>query len=363
MARNTTFQDISWFLDMYKNDQLDLDPPYQRLSVWSSRDKSFFIDTILNNYPAPPIFLHKTTDENGRVTYHVIDGKQRLLTIIEFTENLVRIPGDFNDVNLQKKKWEDLDPSTKQRFWDYGLLVEILPNVNGSEIRNIFERINRNSRNLTAQELRHAKYDGWFINFVESEAEKNEWKTFGIVTPARKKRMRDVQFLSELAAVVLKGELLGFDQDNLNKLYAEYDDISEDASFVEDDFYDEFERIKSNILELTSLAPQIKKYLKAQSHFYTLWSYIHLEQHQQLDNDIFAARYFDYMESVFAAVNSPNIEEAQFVEGPNAIWHQAVIDYAKNYRGATTDLAPRRKRHIGLVGAIHGHEAITHEDH
>jgi uncharacterized protein with ParB-like and HNH nuclease domain len=102
MARNLTTQDVSWFLDLYEKGQLNLDPAYQRRSVWSLRDRLFFIDTILNNYPAPRIFLHKTLDEQGRSTYHVVDGKQRLQTIIQFTQDKVRIPDDFADINLQK---------------------------------------------------------------------------------------------------------------------------------------------------------------------------------------------------------------------------------------------------------------------
>jgi len=60
MARSLTTQDISWFLDQYEKGQLNLDPPYQRRSVWSAIDKRYFIDTILNGYPASPVFLHKT---------------------------------------------------------------------------------------------------------------------------------------------------------------------------------------------------------------------------------------------------------------------------------------------------------------
>ena len=93
MTRTLTTQDVSWFLDLHEKGQLDLEPPYQRRSVWSPRDRRFFIDTVLNNYPAPPVFLHRPL-ENGRPTYHVVDGKQRLQTVIQFTEGKVRIPDD-----------------------------------------------------------------------------------------------------------------------------------------------------------------------------------------------------------------------------------------------------------------------------
>lgn len=244
MARTLTMQDISWFLDLHDKGQLNLDPPYQRRSVWSPRDKRFFIDTILNNYPAPPVFLHKALDESGRPTYHVVDGKQRLQTIIEFTKDKIRIPDDFSDINLQKKRWKDMERESRERFWNYVLIVEMLPDVSEATIRNTFERINRNSRKLVPQEMRHAKFDGWFISTVEAEAEKQEWKEFGVVTAARTKRMADVQFISELFGVIVRKRLLGFDQDVLDDLYAEFEDLSDNEMFVEDDFIADVERIK-----------------------------------------------------------------------------------------------------------------------
>jgi hypothetical protein len=40
MKRRPTTQDISWLLDLARNKQLDLDPPYQRRSVWTNKDAS-----------------------------------------------------------------------------------------------------------------------------------------------------------------------------------------------------------------------------------------------------------------------------------------------------------------------------------
>lgn len=357
MTRTLTTQDISWFLDLHEKGQLNLEPPYQRRSVWSPRDRRFFIDTILNNYPAPPVFLHKTLDDNGRPTYHVVDGKQRLQTIIQFTEGKVRIPDDFSDVNLQKKRWKDLERATRERFWNYVLIVEMLPDVNEASIRNTFERINRNSRKLTAQEMRHAKYEGWYISFAEAESEKQEWKDFGVVTTARAKRMADVQFLSELFAIVVRRKLLGFDQDDLDELYAEYEDISEIELFVEDDFTAEVERIKEAIKSLVEHAPGVKDYLKVQGNFYSLWAYLHLEKERLLEAQEFSRKYAEFMGLVAAAVANPPAEA-----GEEGSIRRAAAEYAANLRGASTDLAPRAKRHAALVTALHGPEAAARED-
>ena len=84
MQRRPTTQDISWLLDLERNKQLDLSPPYQRKSVWTRPDRQFFLDTIFRNYPSPAIFLHKTISAEGKTTYHVVDGKQRTETILDF---------------------------------------------------------------------------------------------------------------------------------------------------------------------------------------------------------------------------------------------------------------------------------------
>ena len=365
MSRNLTTQDISWFLDLREKSQLNLDPPYQRRSVWSPNDKRYFVDTIFNNYPAPPIFLHKTMDENGRPTYHVVDGKQRLQTIIDFTENRVYIPDEFVDVNLKRKRWRDLERETKERFWNYTLIVEMLNDVNDAPIRNIFDRINRNSRKLVPQEMRHAKYDGWFINFAEAEAEKSEWKDLGVVTTARIKRMADVQFISELLAIVLKGRIQGFDHNALDELYAEYEDIDEQPTFVEDDFAAMVRNIKDHITDLLDIEPNLINYLKVQSHFYTLWAVLFLKSEQCPDNETMASRYSEFLDLVSGVLANSDMrgdELAELADQSENFSGQAVLTYANNVRGASTDLAPRLHRFEALSAAINGRETALHED-
>ena len=129
MKRQPTTQQITWFLDLYRNSQLDLEPPYQRKSVWSSKDRKFFLDTIFRNYPAPPIFIHRTVNDQGYTKYHVVDGKQRLETILSFFESKITIAQDFGDVNLNGKKFKDLAQEYKRQFWDYTLVVDFIDSI------------------------------------------------------------------------------------------------------------------------------------------------------------------------------------------------------------------------------------------
>jgi hypothetical protein len=57
-----------------------LDPDFQRNLVWKQEQKSRFIESILLNFPIPPVYLN----ENIEGKYIVIDGRQRISTLIEF---------------------------------------------------------------------------------------------------------------------------------------------------------------------------------------------------------------------------------------------------------------------------------------
>src|SRR5215204_3933819 len=123
MPRKTNAQDVSWFLDLNRRNQIDLDPPYQRRSVWTLNDRRFFLDTIFNGFPSPAIFLHKTLDDDGVPKYHVVDGKQRLETIFMFADNKMSLSKEMGDSRLAGKKWKHLhDEGLKHSFWNYEII-------------------------------------------------------------------------------------------------------------------------------------------------------------------------------------------------------------------------------------------------
>ena len=203
MRRQSSIHPVSWFLDLHRNGQLDLHPSYQRRSVWSPRDRRFFLDTIFRNYPCPPLFLHRTIDDKGFSIYHVVDGKQRLETVLMFAHNEIAIGSDFGDSRLDGKKFRDLEIDEKRKFWDYIFVIDFIE-IEGTSVNEVFDRVNRNAINLERQELRHAKFDGWFAKETEKETGEQLWEKFKISTKARAKRMKDVQFVSELLLVILE---------------------------------------------------------------------------------------------------------------------------------------------------------------
>ncbi len=265
MERRPKTQSISWFVDLRKMEKLDLNPKYQRRSVWSLKYRQFFVDTIIHNYPSPTLFLMKDYDEHNNVIYQVVDGKQRLTTIFMFLDGEFGTGENQIEPELSEKYFLDLPQNIQRRFLDYQIMIEELGNASSNEINETFDRLNRNVAKLNAQELRHARYSGKFINFCETWT-KNPWFQNSAIGTNRD-RMSDIEFVSELIVLTEKGIQNG--KEILDDVYAQYDDEIPN----ETQLYEAFERILEVIKALncshTSNAPFGKKV-----DIYSLWAAI-----------------------------------------------------------------------------------------
>lgn len=360
MLRNIAPQDISWFLDLNSRKLLDLNPPYQRHSVWTLKERRYFLDTIFNGYPCPPLFLYKSLSDNGVSTYHVVDGKQRLETIIAFADNKISLSEDMDNTEYAGKKWKGLSVEQRKKFWNYQLAVEMLDTVNSATVKEIFDRYNRTSKNLERQELRHAKFDGWLVRTAEEEAKKNEWRDVGIVTTATARRMKDVQFLSELMIILLKSEISGFNQDELDQFYANYDTPAEDfPDFSEEDFAANFEKIKQWILKVEECGEAITTYGKSATNFYSLWALVALNYDHLPEPTVFSENYKKFMETVNTIIRAETPEDVTD-DGSYPLFGQA-LSYAYNARGANTELPQRSARYEALKSLLLT-AGLEHED-
>lgn len=355
--RVVTTYDVTWILDLHKNGQLDLDPAYQRKSVWTPKDRRFFMDTVFRNYPSPAIFLHKTLDpQTGHSVYHVVDGKQRILTILLFVQNKFSLSADFGDSNFDGKRWRDFDdqPEFKRSLWNYRVTVEELDDTSFPEINDVFSRLNKNANKLTPQELRHARFDGWLISFLENEVENGIWRRFKIRTSAKEKRMVDVQNLSELAATIFSNDVSGFSQDELDQLYADHDDPSaEDSEFDVDSFVDNFNRTRSSLEALEDVDNLVSTVAQPFLHFYTLWAAIHRSRTMPTTLGSLGAKYRDFMQRVADYEAEESAEEVPDIEQLTGL-DLEVARYKRASIGATTDEPKRRARLDALESVLFG---------
>ena len=241
--RKSTSLTISEFYDNYILNKYRFNISYQRKSgVWSEDKKSFLIDSIMKNYPVPAIFLRPCVDTNsGKTVYDVVDGRQRLESIIDFIENKIPLTTYFaeddfiDDTNLptaneiagltfDEIKGKNTEfPDYIKQFWTYALNIEYLYEQREELVASVFDRLNRNGEPLTRQELRNAKYSGSIVLATIKELTNNP---FWADKLARLKsvRMEDIEFISELFFLVAEDKILESSNDILDDLYEKYRD-------------------------------------------------------------------------------------------------------------------------------------------
>ncbi|MCM3358652.1 DUF262 domain-containing protein [Psychrobacillus sp. MER TA 171] len=139
-------------------------PDFQRELVWDPRRKSRFIESILLGYPIPGMFF--TDLERGKML--IIDGQQRINTLVEFLNNELRILRR-DDINpkWRGKFFRDLDEDSQRRLRSTNIRASVFQILSDDQDKNIalyslFERINTGSIQLNSQEIRRAIYFGEF---------------------------------------------------------------------------------------------------------------------------------------------------------------------------------------------------------
>ncbi len=217
---------IAWFNDLHQRGLLDLDPPYQRRSVWNQSYREYFIETVLLDFPVPIIFLHEDIDDAGLAKYSVVDGKQRLLTLLTFAAGEFPVSETAAVERLQGKYFSDLDREDKAHFWRYQLPVEFLPSVDASILKDAFDRLNRNVARLSRQELRHAKFYGEFARSADTlaDAMSDELpRDFPHIASQSRRQMRDVELVAQLLLLAESGPDT-LSQDDVDEAYSDRDE-------------------------------------------------------------------------------------------------------------------------------------------
>lgn len=233
MAQNfleTTHHSVAWFRKRNDANELVLRAPFQRQGVWTDKQKSFLIDTILQGFPIPELYVQEIVEDDGSETFVVVDGQQRLRACFEFLDGQFTID-PVDSPEFAGLSFEDLTKEQRQKLYSYNFVVRKLPQMTDKEIRGIFSRINKNTVQLNSQELRHATYWGPFIKSAELLATLPSWSSLGVFTPNDVRRMMNVEFTSELMIAYLYGHQNK--KVNLEKSYKAFEKNFERRSEVE----------------------------------------------------------------------------------------------------------------------------------
>ena len=212
-ARYKTYA-IHHLKSMFSNNQLNLEPGFQRHSVWTLTDRRRLIESIFSGYPLPSLFLYKR-DQNGELIYDVIDGKQRLETIFMYA-GLGRFRRENFEVKLDiggslgKHNWKNICqsfPEKRAAFDAYDIqVVEVTAEL--PLIVDLFLRINSTGRKLSSGEKRNAKfYKSPFLKEAEKLVRRfrNQLTSQKILSFAQIDRMKGTELCSELLMSIQKG--------------------------------------------------------------------------------------------------------------------------------------------------------------
>lgn len=175
---------ISFLYGEYINEKIVVNRRYQRKLVWTHEEKRKLIQSVIDKYPIPAVILHETSD--GK--YEVIDGLQRLHTVMSFIEqdfstlddeyfavehfpraNARASKGEFEVKDRQSEKF--MSENSVGEFLAYEISVLEISNASEDEIDEIFRRINTYGHQLSNQERRQAGVQGDFPDFVREIAD------------------------------------------------------------------------------------------------------------------------------------------------------------------------------------------------
>ncbi len=178
-ARQTIVSDgydmsVGEVMNLYRDREIRIDPSFQRLFRWDATRKTRFIESLLLGIPIPPIFVHQ--DKKG--VWELIDGLQRLSTILEFAGQL-RLPKDGEEFatptaldgtrllpGLQGKRWKRTTPEGEEsdgigdtqqlQIKRARIRVEILKHESDPSAKfELFQRLNTGGAELSPQEVRN----------------------------------------------------------------------------------------------------------------------------------------------------------------------------------------------------------------
>jgi 5-methylcytosine-specific restriction endonuclease McrA len=200
--------------NLYERDLLNLEPGFQRQSVWSERDRAKLIDSILRNYPLPAVFFYRREDQ-GQIYYDVIDGKQRIESILMFMGLMrgrfslkTQLPGQDEIVSVD---WKRLTKRKLQHLIDGYRIPVIEVDGDVGDMIDLFVRINSTGKALTPQEKRRAKYyNSPFLKEADRVARRyEEYFTKGkILSGGQISRMKHVELICELMLSIHQNEVI-----------------------------------------------------------------------------------------------------------------------------------------------------------
>jgi hypothetical protein len=149
--------DISTIYNRIQQEEIDLQPDFQRGEVWPPTKQQRLIDSVVRGWIVPPILV---IDDMKGGQLQVLDGQQRLAAIRDFKENLIKIDGNTEPLDesirrLHGMRYLDLPPEVRRAFDRTTIRLFHVTDFTPEEPAEIFFRLNQPTA-LTSAEKRNA---------------------------------------------------------------------------------------------------------------------------------------------------------------------------------------------------------------
>src|SRR5574344_96444 len=160
---------LSTLREMVDDGDIIPNPEYQRDYVYTEKQASKLVESVLMGIPIPTIYLCVEEDN----TYSVIDGQQRITSLVRYLKNEFALNGlqELNELN--GKCYKDLSKDIQKKLKSSSLSTISLLKQSTALKYEIFARLNQGAVKLNPQELRNCIYRGTFNKMLDDIAETN----------------------------------------------------------------------------------------------------------------------------------------------------------------------------------------------
>jgi hypothetical protein len=149
-------------------------PDYQRDMIWTPKQQSRFIESILIKLPVPFMFAADVGQGDREGALEIIDGSQRIRTLDNFLSNRLVLVGLKKLTEAIGMRFSDLSKPRQMRFKRTTVrVIELTEKADEDARREMFDRLNSGGTPLTSMEVRRGVVDGPFMTFI-SECAANE---------------------------------------------------------------------------------------------------------------------------------------------------------------------------------------------
>ena len=146
---------IEVLVNKMKRKEILINEEYQRNYITNDEKASKFVESVFLGCVIPEVQFFEET--NG--TYEIIDGQQRIVSLVRFYNNEYKIQKLEELKELNGLYFKDLPQILQNKYKNYGVLSRIMKSNGNKDYKFfVFERLNIDAKPLKKQEIRNSIY-------------------------------------------------------------------------------------------------------------------------------------------------------------------------------------------------------------